>query len=40
MLLANRRILNTRMKEQLGVRLRYPSWRTSLEASAGDDAGA
>lgn len=27
MLLANRRIANTRMKQELGVVLRYPSWR-------------
>ncbi len=30
MLTANRRIANARMKEQLGVQLRYPSWRTQL----------
>jgi len=30
MLTADRRIANQRMK-QLGVTLRYPSWRTSIE---------
>ncbi len=32
MLLADRRIANTRMKHDLGVRLRYPSWRDALAA--------
>jgi nucleoside-diphosphate-sugar epimerase len=39
MLTANRRIANTRMKEQLGVRLRYPSWRVSLAAATGGGDG-
>jgi nucleoside-diphosphate-sugar epimerase len=39
MLTANRRIANARMKEQLGVRLRYPSWRTQLEDVSADGAG-
>jgi nucleoside-diphosphate-sugar epimerase len=30
MLLADRRIANTRMKQVLGVALRYPSWRVAL----------
>lgn len=30
MLTANRRIANARMKQQLGVQLRYPSWRAQL----------
>lgn len=30
MLLADRRIANTRMKQELGVVLRYPSWRSAL----------
>jgi nucleoside-diphosphate-sugar epimerase len=30
MLLANRRIANTRMKHELGVVLRYPSWRDAI----------
>ncbi len=30
MLTADRRIANTRMKEKLGVVLRYPSWRTLI----------
>lgn len=30
MLTADRRIANRRMKEELGVELRFPSWRTSL----------
>jgi nucleoside-diphosphate-sugar epimerase len=30
MLTANRRIANTRMKQELGVVLRYPSWRDAL----------
>lgn len=34
MLTANRRIANTRMKDQLGVRLRWPSWRSQLDAIA------
>ena len=34
MLTANRRISNQRMKEQLGVRLRWPSWRSSLDGLA------
>jgi nucleoside-diphosphate-sugar epimerase len=31
MLLADRRIANRRMKEELGVVLRYPSWRNALD---------
>ena len=38
MLTANRRIANARMKETLGVRLRYPSWRTQLSELEPDDA--
>jgi nucleoside-diphosphate-sugar epimerase len=38
MLTADRRIANTRMKETLGVVLRYPSWRTQLSETPG--AGA
>lgn len=34
MLLANRRIANTRMKRELGVVLRYPSWRDAIGADA------
>lgn len=34
MLTADRRIANTRMKQELGVVLRYPSWRTSLSDGA------
>ena len=30
MLTANRRIANRRLREQLGVALRYPSWRDAL----------
>jgi hypothetical protein len=30
MLTADRRIANRRMKEELGVALRYPSWRDGL----------
>ena len=30
MLTADRRIANRRMKEELGVVLRYPSWRSLL----------
>jgi nucleoside-diphosphate-sugar epimerase len=33
MLTANRRIANARMKHDLGVALRYPSWRTTLPAA-------
>jgi nucleoside-diphosphate-sugar epimerase len=37
MLTADRRIANARMKDKLGVVLRYPSWRTLLsELDAGD----
>jgi nucleoside-diphosphate-sugar epimerase len=32
MFLSNRRIRNARMKAELGVRLRYPSWREGLSA--------
>ncbi len=32
MLTADRRIDNTRMKRELGVALRYPSWRSLIEA--------
>jgi nucleoside-diphosphate-sugar epimerase len=32
MLLADRRIANARMKQELGVRLKYPSWRDALAA--------
>ncbi|HEU4734793.1 MAG TPA: NAD-dependent epimerase/dehydratase family protein [Kofleriaceae bacterium] len=32
MLTANRRIANRRLREELGVTLRYPSWRDGLEA--------
>ncbi len=39
MLMADRRIANARMKERLGVVLRYPSWRTQLsELPRGDGA--
>lgn len=31
MLTADRRIANARMKQELGVELRYPSWRTASE---------
>jgi nucleoside-diphosphate-sugar epimerase len=34
MLTADRRIANRRMKEELGVVLRYPSWRSALEPDA------
>ncbi|HEY5925117.1 MAG TPA: NAD-dependent epimerase/dehydratase family protein, partial [Kofleriaceae bacterium] len=34
MLTADRRIANRRMKEELGVELRYPSWRSVLGADA------
>ncbi|HEU4614307.1 MAG TPA: hypothetical protein VFS15_19565, partial [Kofleriaceae bacterium] len=34
MLAADRRIANRRMKEELGVVLRYPSWRSVLSAAA------
>jgi len=34
MLTADRRILNTRMKTELGVVLRYPSWRDAIDAAA------
>nr|MBA2539304.1 NAD-dependent epimerase/dehydratase family protein [Deltaproteobacteria bacterium] len=34
MLTANRRIANTRMKRELGVVLRYPSWRDALDSGA------
>jgi hypothetical protein len=30
MLTADRRIANRRMKDELGVVLRYPSWRTAI----------
>ncbi len=30
MLTANRRIANRRLKEELGVKLRYPSWRSEI----------
>ncbi len=35
MLLADRRIANRRMKEELGVVLRYPSWKSALSGDAG-----
>jgi len=35
MLTADRRIANARMKRELGIALRYPSWRSSLSAGAG-----
>jgi hypothetical protein len=35
MLTANRRIDNTRMKRDLGVVLRVPSWRDHLNTVAG-----
>lgn len=35
MLTADRRIANARMKDWLGVRLRYPSWRTALGEALG-----
>lgn len=35
MLTADRRIANTRMKDKLGVVLRYPSWRTLLTEWSG-----
>ncbi len=35
MLTANRRIANARMKNGLGVRLRWPSWRSQLDALDG-----
>ncbi len=34
MLTADRKISNTRMKRELGVTLRYPSWRDALQAGA------
>jgi nucleoside-diphosphate-sugar epimerase len=34
MLTADRRIANRRMKDELGVVLRYPSWRSALEPDA------
>jgi nucleoside-diphosphate-sugar epimerase len=34
MLTADRRIANRRMKDELGVELRYPSWRSVLTADA------
>jgi nucleoside-diphosphate-sugar epimerase len=34
MLTADRRILNTRMKSELGVVLRYPSWRDAIDDAA------
>lgn len=39
MLTANRRISNTRMKRDLGVVLRYPSWRDSIAAAPAADSG-
>ena len=38
MLTADRRIANRRMKEELGVALRYPSWRTLFAAPTSDGA--
>lgn len=35
MLTADRRIANRRMKEELGVVLRYPSWRDAVEPAEG-----
>jgi hypothetical protein len=35
MLTADRKIANTRMKEKLGVVLRYPSWETLLSEWSG-----
>lgn len=35
MLTADRRISNRRLREELGVALRYPSWRDGLEAELG-----
>jgi hypothetical protein len=32
MLTADRRIANRRMRDELGVVLRYPSWRDGVEA--------
>jgi nucleoside-diphosphate-sugar epimerase len=34
MLTADRRIANRRLRDELGVRLRYPSWRAQLDATA------
>ena len=33
MLTADRRIANRRLRDELGVALRYPSWRDGLEAT-------
>jgi len=35
MLTADRKISNRRLREELGVALRYPSWRDGLEAELG-----
>ena len=35
----NRRVDNGRMKRELGVRLRYPSYREGLTALAGEETG-
>jgi hypothetical protein len=35
MLTADRRIMNRRMKAELGVVLRYPSWKTLLSEWSG-----
>jgi len=32
MLTADRRIANRRLRDELGMALRYPSWRDGLEA--------
>jgi nucleoside-diphosphate-sugar epimerase len=39
MLTADRRIANRRLRDELGVALRYPSWRDALEAELLADAG-
>ena len=35
MLTADRRLVNRRLRDELGVELRYPSWRDALEAELG-----
>ncbi|HEX3500791.1 MAG TPA: SDR family oxidoreductase [Stellaceae bacterium] len=36
----NKRVANTRMKEELGIRLRYPDYRAGLRALMADDQAA
>lgn len=38
MLLADRKIENRRLREELGLALRYPSWRDALAAELADEA--